>query len=59
MVDGQNVQLALWDTSSQQEYEHLRTMAYSGAHVVLVAFGLDSIDCFENVKAKVRKLLIF
>ena len=51
-VDGKQVQLALWDTAGQEDYERLRPLAYSKAHVILIGFSVDSPDSFENVKAK-------
>ncbi|KAF1813029.1 GTP-binding protein RHO-1 protein-like protein [Eremomyces bilateralis CBS 781.70] len=51
-VDGKSVQLALWDTAGQEDYERLRPLAYSKAHVLLIGFSVDSPDSLENVKAK-------
>ncbi|KAF2665521.1 GTP-binding protein RHO-1 protein-like protein [Microthyrium microscopicum] len=51
-VDGKQVQLALWDTAGQEDYERLRPLAYAKAHVILIGFSVDSPDSFENVKAK-------
>lgn len=51
-VDGKSVQLALWDTAGQEDYERLRPLAYNKAHVILIGFGIDSPDSLENVKAK-------
>lgn len=53
-VDGRSVQLALWDTAGQEDYERLRPLAYSKAHVLLIGFAVDSPDSLENVKHKVR-----
>ena len=53
-VDGRSVQLALWDTAGQEDYERLRPMAYSKAHVILIGFSIDTPDSLENVKHKVR-----
>lgn len=52
-VDGRSVQLALWDTAGQEDYERLRPMAYSKAHVILIGFSIDTPDSLENVKHKV------
>lgn len=51
-VDARNVQLALWDTAGQEDYERLRPLAYSKAHVILIGFSVDSPDSLENVKTK-------
>lgn len=52
-VDGKSVQLALWDTAGQEDYERLRPLAYSKAHVILIGFSIDTPDSLENVKHKV------
>lgn len=51
-VDGKSVQLALWDTAGQEDYERLRPLAYSKSHVILIAFSVDSPDSLENVQHK-------
>jgi Rho family protein len=54
-VDGRSVQLALWDTAGQEDYERLRPLAYSKAHVLLIGFSVDTPDSLSNVKHKVRR----
>lgn len=51
-VDGRSVQLALWDTAGQEDYERLRPLAYSKAHVLLIGFAVDTPDSLENVRHK-------
>ena len=51
-VDGRLVQLALWDTAGQEDYERLRPLAYSRAHIILIGFSVDSPDSLENVRHK-------
>ena len=58
-VDGKSVQLALWDTAGQEDYERLRPLAYSKAHVILIGFAIDTPDSLDNVKHKVRNVLQF
>ncbi len=53
-MDGKSVQLALWDTAGQEDYERLRPLAYSKAHVILIGFSVETPDSLENVKHKVR-----
>lgn len=55
-VDGKSVQLALWDTAGQEDYERLRPLAYSKAHVILIGFSVDTPDSLDNVKHKVSSL---
>lgn len=52
-LDGKPVQLALWDTAGQEEYERLRPLSYSKAHVILIAFSVDTPDSLDNVTNKV------
>ena len=53
-MDGKSVQLALWDTAGQEDYERLRPLAYSKAHVILIGFSVEAPDSLDNVKHKVR-----
>ena len=46
------MQLALWDTAGQEDYERLRPLAYSKAHVILIAYSVDTPDSLDNVKHK-------
>ncbi|CDR40861.1 CYFA0S05e05292g1_1 [Cyberlindnera fabianii] len=51
-VDGKAVQLALWDTAGQEEYERLRPLSYSKAHVILIGFAIDQPESLQNAKRK-------
>ncbi|KAH6895054.1 small GTPase superfamily, partial [Coprinopsis sp. MPI-PUGE-AT-0042] len=46
------VQLALWDTAGQEDYDRLRPLAYAKAHVVLLYFEVDSREGFANIEDK-------
>lgn len=52
MVDGQAVNLGLWDTAGQEDYDRLRPLSYPQTDVFLVCFSIVSPPSFENVKAK-------
>ena len=52
-LDGREVELALWDTAGQEEYERLRPLAYQACHVILVCYSIDCEDSLENVPDKV------
>lgn len=58
-VDGKSVQLALWDTAGQEDYERLRPLAYAKAHVILISFSVDTPDSLDNVKHKVPNIPYF
>lgn len=51
------MQLALWDTAGQEDYERLRPLAYSNAHVILIGFAVDTPDSLDNVEHKVSLFL--
>lgn len=52
MVDGKRVELALWDTAGQEDYDRLRPLSYPDAHVILICFAVDSPDSLDNVQEK-------
>merc|ERR1711988_1691512 len=52
MVDGRSIQLGLWDTAGQEDYDRLRPLSYPQTDVFLVAFSLISRPSFDNIKAK-------
>lgn len=51
-IDGKPVQLALWDTAGQEEYERLRPLSYHNSHVILIGFAIDVPDSLESAKTK-------
>jgi small GTP-binding protein len=52
MVDAQPVNLGLWDTAGQEDYDRLRPLSYPQTGVFLICFSLVSPPSFENVKTK-------
>jgi len=51
-VDNRRVELALWDTAGQEDYDRLRPLSYPDSHVVLICFAIDLPDSLENVQEK-------
>ncbi|KAG1360980.1 putative Rac-like GTP-binding protein RAC1 [Cocos nucifera] len=43
VVDGSTVNLGLWDTAGQEDYNRLRPLSYRGADVFLLAFSLINL----------------
>lgn len=58
-VDGKHVELALWDTAGQEDYDRLRPLSYPDSHVILICFAVDSPDSLDNVQEKVCALQHF
>jgi len=52
MLDGKPVNLGLWDTAGQEDYDRLRPLSYPQTDVFLICFSLVSQPSYENVKAK-------
>mmetsp|Transcript_9818 Transcript_9818/g.10890 ORF Transcript_9818/g.10890 Transcript_9818/m.10890 type:complete len:185 (-) Transcript_9818:105-659(-) len=46
------VELSLWDTAGQEEYDRLRPLQYPNTNVVLICFALDSAVSFEHIRSK-------
>jgi len=52
MVDGKPINLGLWDTAGQEDYDRLRPLSYPQTDVFLICFSIISPPSFENVTAK-------
>lgn len=52
VVDGRKVELALWDTAGQEDYDRLRPLSYPDSNVILICFSIDSPDTLDNVLEK-------
>jgi len=48
----QTIELGLWDTAGQEEYDRLRPLSYANANVFLVCFSVTNPVSFENVTSK-------
>ncbi|KAF2651473.1 ras-domain-containing protein [Lophiostoma macrostomum CBS 122681] len=49
---GKMVELALWDTAGQEEYDRLRPLSYPETDVLFVCFAIDCPNSLENVMDK-------
>lgn len=54
--EGRAVELALWDTAGQEEYDRLRPLSYPESDVILIVFSVDFPTSLGNVQDKVRLL---
>ena len=45
------INLGLWDTAGQEDYDRLRPISYPDTNVFLVCFSVISPDSFENVRS--------
>jgi len=52
MVDGKTINLGLWDTAGQEDYDRLRPLSYPGTNIFLICFSVINPISLENVKEK-------
>ncbi len=52
MVNGKQINLGLWDTAGQEDYDRLRPLAYPQTDVFLICFSLVNPTSFKNVRTK-------
>eukprot|EP01102_Stenamoeba_stenopodia_P016336 TRINITY_DN569_c0_g2_i1.p1 TRINITY_DN569_c0_g2~~TRINITY_DN569_c0_g2_i1.p1 ORF type:complete len:241 (+),score=77.65 TRINITY_DN569_c0_g2_i1:382-1104(+) len=51
-IDGQWINVILWDTAGQEDYTHLRTTCYQNTDIFLLCFSTVHLDSFDNLKHK-------
>eukprot|EP01087_Luapelamoeba_hula_P016722 TRINITY_DN5168_c0_g1_i1.p1 TRINITY_DN5168_c0_g1~~TRINITY_DN5168_c0_g1_i1.p1 ORF type:complete len:201 (-),score=32.58 TRINITY_DN5168_c0_g1_i1:76-678(-) len=51
-VDGHNIDISLWDTAGQEDYDQLRPLCYPQTDVFIICFSVVSPPSFENVHTK-------
>ena len=57
MIAGRPINLGLWDSAGQQEYDKVRPTSYPDTDIFLVCFSVDNRESFQNAKSKVNNSL--
>jgi len=52
MIDKQVINLGLWDTAGQEEYDRLRPLSYPQTDVFLLCYSVINRPSLQNIKAK-------
>ncbi|GAA5799666.1 small GTPase superfamily [Helicostylum pulchrum] len=52
VVDGKTIELSIWDTAGQEEFDRLRALSYNDTHVIIVCYSIDNRDSLENIPNK-------
>ncbi|KAI8924974.1 P-loop containing nucleoside triphosphate hydrolase protein [Entophlyctis helioformis] len=47
-----SVELSLWDTAGQEDYDRLRPLSYPDTDVAVIAFAISNPDSFDNIREK-------
>lgn len=42
-VDNVHMELSLWDTAGQEEFDRLRALSYEDTHVIMLCFSVRSL----------------
>ncbi|PWZ03810.1 putative RHO1-GTP-binding protein of the rho subfamily of ras-like protein [Testicularia cyperi] len=50
--EGKTIELALWDTAGQEEYDRLRPLSYPESDIILICFAVDFPTSLANVQDK-------
>ncbi|KAM0674051.1 hypothetical protein GVAV_002569 [Gurleya vavrai] len=51
-VDGVEVNLAIWDTAGQEEYDAVRPVSYSETDLIFLCYSIEKKDMLLNIGAK-------
>lgn len=52
IIDNRKIELELWDTAGQEDYDRLRPLSYPDSNVILICYSVDLPDSLDNVQEK-------
>lgn len=51
-IDNQTIELSLWDTAGQEEFDRIRLLSYEDTHVFMLCFSVENRDSLLNIQDK-------
>ncbi|EDO42207.1 predicted protein [Nematostella vectensis] len=51
-VDGERIELTLWDTSGHEDYDHVRPLSYNNVDIVLICFDISRPKTADSILEK-------
>ncbi|RHZ69455.1 hypothetical protein Glove_283g36 [Diversispora epigaea] len=51
-IENRHIEISLWDTAGQEEFDRLRSLSYAETHVIMLCFAVDNRDSLENIESK-------
>jgi len=45
-VDNVHIELSLWDTAGQEEFDRLRSLSYDDTHTIMLCFSVGNTSAF-------------
>ncbi|KZZ95649.1 Small GTPase superfamily, Rho type [Ascosphaera apis ARSEF 7405] len=50
--DNIHMELSLWDTAGQEEFDRLRALSYDNTEAIMLCYSVDSPESLENIEYK-------
>jgi Ras-related protein Rab-1A len=54
--NGETIKFQIWDTAGQEKFRAITTSYYRGIHCYIIAFGLDDLNTFYNVRNYIQNI---
>ncbi|KAL0488354.1 Ras-related protein Rac [Acrasis kona] len=51
-VNGKSVEVGLWDTAGQEDYDKIRPLSYPGTSVFLMCYSIENPTSLKNITSK-------
>ncbi len=55
-IEGETIQVQVWDTAGQSQFHKITTSYYKGAHAIMVVYDVSDKETFDNVEYWIRNI---